>query len=434
MKVAYDISVLGQGYVNPKAKTGVYRVVNSLLIELLKIEEIELNLIALNGLSNIWDEMSCILFIEHCCPELKEQFQSCWKSYIDLSNLYLKAVEIQKSCLQFSLKKVPRLYKASIALQIPFKFFSKAHCFLDIESRNIDIYHSLFYSLPSEKILNSTQKLITIYDLIPILNPQQFTETIYHKFCLSLDSINIQKDWVICISENTKKDFCEYTQMNPKRVFVTPLAAGEHFYPITNQQTISNIINQYKIPNSPYLLSLCTLEPRKNLSFLIRCFVKIVVSDPTLELNLVLVGVKGWKNTEIFETVKKNPQLNSRIIFTGYIPDEDLSAIYSGATAFVYPSLYEGFGLPPLEAMQCGTPVITSNTSSLPEVVGDAGIMINPTQEDELCQAILDVINDSQLRQKLSQKGLERSRQFSWKKCAEETVKVYKIATENKDT
>lgn len=434
MKVAYDISVLGQGYVNPKAKTGVYRVVNSLLIELLKIPEVELKLIALNGLSNIWDEISCILFIEHYFPEIKEQFQSCWKSHIDLSELYRNAVQIQRLFLDYSLNKASILYKPSIAIQVPFKVLSKINNFLDFQSSNIQVYHSPFYALLSQNVLKLTPQVITIHDLIPILNREQFTSKIVHKFMASIGSINIFENWVICNSENTKKDFCEYTKMNPERVFVTPLAAREHFYPITNQQTISNTVNQYKIPNSPYLLSLCTLEPRKNLSFLIRCFAKILASDPTLELNLVLVGVKGWKNTEIFETVKKNPQLKSRIIFTGYIPDEDLSAIYSGATAFIYPSLYEGFGLPPLEAMQCGTPVITSNTSSLPEVVGDAGIMINPTQEDELCQAILDVINDSQLRQKLSQKGLERSRQFSWKKCAEETVKVYKIATENKDT
>jgi glycosyltransferase involved in cell wall biosynthesis len=140
------------------------------------------------------------------------------------------------------------------------------------------------------------------------------------------------------------------------------------------------------------------------------------------------VGVSGWKNNDIFKTAQETPILKNRIIFTGYIPDEDLSAIYSGATAFIYPSLYEGFGLPPLEAMQCGTPVITSNTSSLPEVVGDAGIMINPTDEDALCQAILTIIQDSQLRKTLSEKGRERAQQFSWAKCAEETVKVYQIA------
>ncbi len=133
----------------------------------------------------------------------------------------------------------------------------------------------------------------------------------------------------------------------------------------------------------------------------------------------------------IFQTVQSNSLLKNHVIFAGYIPDHDLSAIYSGALAFVYPSLYEGFGLPPLEAMQCGTPVITSNTSSLPEVVGDAGLMINPTNRDDLCQAMLNLINNSKLRNQLSQKGIDRATQFSWSKCATETIKVYETANKS---
>lgn len=214
--------------------------------------------------------------------------------------------------------------------------------------------------------------------------------------------------------------------MNPERVFVTPLAASKNFYPITDSEVISKKLKQYQIPTQPYLLSLCTLEPRKNLNFLLQCFAQLLAQDPSLDINLVLVGVSGWKNNNIFQTVQSSPVLKNHIIFTGYIPDHDLSAIYSGALAFVYPSLYEGFGLPPLEAMQCGTPVISSNTSSLPEVVGNAGLMINPSSRDDLCQAILNLINQNSLRKELSQKGIERSKQFSWTKCADQTIAVYK--------
>ena len=118
----------------------------------------------------------------------------------------------------------------------------------------------------------------------------------------------------------------------------------------------------------------------------------------------------------------------SRVIFTGYIPDQDLSAVYSSARAFVFPSLYEGFGLPILEAMQCGTPVITSNRTALPEVAGDAGLLIDPTDSDALCQAMLSLMNDERLNQRLSQKGLERSKQFTWATCAEMTVDLYRKA------
>ena len=133
-----------------------------------------------------------------------------------------------------------------------------------------------------------------------------------------------------------------------------------------------------------------------------------------------------YKRPDIEQTLQKIAQYKDRIIITGYVPDEDLSAIYSGATAFVFPSLYEGFGLPILEAMQCGTPVISSNSTSLPEVVGDAGILVDPKDQDQLCQAMLDILNDDTLRETLKQKGLERAKQFSWEKCANETVEIYK--------
>ena len=145
-----------------------------------------------------------------------------------------------------------------------------------------------------------------------------------------------------------------------------------------------------------------------------------------------MIGTKRYKRPDIERTVKQTIKYQDRIIFTGYVLDNDLSAIYSGAVAFIFPSLYEGFGLPVLEAMQCGTPVISSNSSSLPEVVGDAGILIDPKDEDHLCQAMLDVLTDSNLRESLRKKGLERAKQFSWKKCADQTVEIYKKIIDSK--
>jgi glycosyltransferase involved in cell wall biosynthesis len=427
IKIAYDITVLGQGYINAKAKTGVYRVVDSLLKQLLDRKDIEIDLVAFNGLNNIWDSVSGELFIEAQAGNIKHQYQPCAESKYNLLNLYKFAVKSQKKLIKLSNQYSTSLYKPALALQLPFKLLGKFDVDFKFNSQ-ANIYHSPFYALPPKETINNLNRILTIYDLIPVLDSHKFTQNIYDKYLKMIASIDLDRDWVTCISENTKNDFCNYTGMNPARVFVTPLAAAAHFFPVNNKNIIRETIKKYQIPDRPYLLSLCTLEPRKNLSFLIRCFAKIILENSSIDLNLVLVGVSGWKNNDIFKTAQKNPLLKDRIIFTGYIPDEDLSAIYSGATAFIYPSLYEGFGLPPLEAMQCGTPVITSNTSSLPEVVGDAGIMINPTDEDALCQAILTIIQDSQLRKTLSEKGLERAQQFSWSKCAEETVKVYHTA------
>jgi glycosyltransferase involved in cell wall biosynthesis len=218
--------------------------------------------------------------------------------------------------------------------------------------------------------------------------------------------------------------------MSPDRVFVAPLAAANHFHQVTNMDKITAVRQRYNIPEGNYFLSLAAPQPRKNLIHLIRCFLRLLAEKQALDVNLVLVGSKnlGWMYEEIFAAVEDVPEYRSRVIFTGYIPDEDLSEIYSGAKAFVFPSLYEGFGLPPLEAMQCGTPVITSNTTSLPEVVGDAGILVDPKDEDALCQAMLSLLTDEALWQELSQKGLERSKHFSWAKCAADTVEVYKTA------
>jgi glycosyltransferase involved in cell wall biosynthesis len=426
IQVAYDISVLGQGYNNPKARTGIYRVVESLFLELVRRSDIDLHSLALNNLSNIWDITNAQLYLIDRPPILP--YHPHYSSRLHLEPIYRNLARIQKSLIALSLQKAPWLYKPSIALQIPVKLFSK----LDIVDRfspsEFPIYHSPFYGFPNREVTGDLARVLTIYDLLPILSPENFTETIKNKFQRIVNSIDLDHDWITCISEHTKQDFCNYTGMNPDRVFVTHLAAAEHFHPVLDSQIITDTLQKYRIPATPYLLSLCTLEPRKNLSFLIRCFTKIILDNQTLDLNLVLVGVSGWKNNDIFQAARENPILRSRILFTGYIPDEDLSAIYSGATAFVYPSLYEGFGLPPLEAMQCGTPVITSNTSSLPEVVGDAGIQIDPKDEDALCQAIIELLNNSELRKTLSKKGIDRSRKFSWSKCADETLKVYRTA------
>jgi glycosyltransferase involved in cell wall biosynthesis len=144
------------------------------------------------------------------------------------------------------------------------------------------------------------------------------------------------------------------------------------------------------------------------------------------DLYFVLVGTKGWDFDSIFDRLNSCTLSRDRFIVTGFVPDEHLAAIYSEAMMFVYPSLYEGFGLPPLEAMQCGVPVITSNTSSLPEVLGNAGIMIDPKNSSELENAMYSLYANEELRKHLSEKGMERAKLFSWQKCAEQTVDVYR--------
>jgi glycosyltransferase involved in cell wall biosynthesis len=427
LKIACDISILGAGYINPKSRTGIFRVVQFLLPELASQESINLSMVTVNQQSNIWDEISSRLYIQSFESDLEPFFSTVYSSRFHLTSCYQTLIELQKNSVQRFVQNQPLLYKLSLAAKIPLagvlKWDEKTH----FRATKFDLYHSLYFPLPTHQELGSIPRILTVYDLIPILFPEYVTPSVGRQYRKAMHSIDRDRDWVICISEHTKQDFCNYSGMNPDRVFVTPLAAANFLQPVRDPSAIAAVLNHYNI-RSPYLLSLATLEPRKNLSLLIRSFCQLVQQQPDLDLNLVLVGVSGWRNSDIFQAASQQPELRSRIKFTGYVPDADLSALYSGAIAFVYPSLYEGFGLPPLEAMQCGTPVITANTSSLPEVVSDAGIMVDPSQPDELSQALLNVAQNHPLRSELSERALQRAGQFSWKKCAQKTAQVYQHA------
>jgi glycosyltransferase involved in cell wall biosynthesis len=222
---------------------------------------------------------------------------------------------------------------------------------------------------------------------------------------------------------------CNYLpNLDPSKIQVTHLAASDLFYPCSNIEKSSEVRSKYSIPDIPYILSLSTLEPRKNIVHTIRCFLNLIQQEKLSNLTLVLAGTKGWNYDSIFAEISDNSSLKDRVILTGFVADEDLASLYSSALAFVYPSFYEGFGLPPLEAMQCGVPVITSNTSSLPEVVGEAGIMLDPQDSDGLSQSILNLYSQPALRDTMAQQSLSQAQKFSWENCAKQTVAAYKSA------
>ncbi|PSN11807.1 glycosyltransferase family 1 protein, partial [filamentous cyanobacterium CCP5] len=402
-----------------------FRVAEQLLKELLENPELNMNLIAFNGISSIWEEVTAKLALEQDI-DIYAKFNPRYHPLI--RSICRPAARLQKAGIQRTYRSFNPLYFASIGIQVPFKKLANLTHPIPFESLEADIYHSPFYALPQKADTGKTQRVLTIHDVIPLLYPEYFRPKILAKFRAAIDSLDLDQDWIICDSESTRQDFCSLVAINPNRVFTAPLAAMGNCAPVEDSHLIEQTLKKYEIPRAPYCLSLSTLEPRKNLRFLIASFISLVQAQPDLDLNLVLVGASGWKNLDVFQSAASDPKLKSRIHFTGFVPDEDLSALYSGCIAFAYPSLYEGFGLPPLEAMQCGAPVITSNVSSLPEVVGNAGIMVSPTDQDAFCQAILDLCQNQHLRENLSRKGIERAKQFSWKRCAEQTVDVYKKA------
>lgn len=290
---------------------------------------------------------------------------------------------------------------------------------------NAEVFHSFYHPINNKvRKYTNLNKIVTVHDLIPILFPDlHFTSSLIEDIIAS-----IGKDgYAICVSENTRKDLLAYApHLNPEHIFVSLLAASKELFYVCNDDNKFNLIKKkYNLPGK-YFLSVGTLEPRKNVDHVIRTFLKVIKENNINDLGLVLVGAKGWDYDKIFHEYDNAQELQDKIIITGRVPDEDLASLYSHAHSFYYMSLYEGFGLPPLEAMQCGVATVTSNTSSLPEVVGKAGIMLNPNDVESLAETMLNLYKDEGLRTFYSEKGLERSQMFSWKKCADEHVEIYK--------
>ncbi len=284
-----------------------------------------------------------------------------------------------------------------------------------------DIYHV------SEICIQPTKKAKTVafvHDLTTLLHSRHHARS--NVFAHKMRFKNINKvDAILTNSDYTKGDIIKHLNINPDKIFVTYLGADKRFCPKL-KKNIQSILYKYNL-NKPYILFVGTLEPRKNVQTLIKAFDELKKKHD-LPHQLVLIGRAGWLYEDIFKTIKQSRNKND-IKCLGYVEDKDLPILMNGAKVFVYPSFYEGFGLPILEAMQCGTPVITSNTSSMPEVGGDACLYIEPEDVTGLADQIYRVVYNNELIEDLSQKGIKRAKNFSWDKCARETLKIYESLT-----
>lgn len=230
-------------------------------------------------------------------------------------------------------------------------------------------------------------------------------------------------DHVITTSEHSRRDIQRLLGIPAERINVIYGAPAPIFRPLEPESARAVARDKYGIEGR-YILFVGTLQPTKNLARLIEAYA-LARQRARIQQSLVVVGQQGWQYQDIFARIS-GLELQDHVIFTGFVPDEDLPALYSGADVFVLPSLYEGFGLPVVEAFACGTPVIASNVASLPEVAGDAAILVNPTNIEGLAQALERVCTDAGLRQAMRQAGLARAAQFSWRTCAEQTRQVYR--------
>ncbi len=272
--------------------------------------------------------------------------------------------------------------------------------------------------------LSPVKRIVTIFDLSYLHFPEMFTpKDLYQLTNWSKQSIQ-KASQIITISQSSKKDIVKTYHIDPKKVSVCyPGYNEELFHPVSDQAVIKKILDKYHIVGE-YMLFIGTVQPRKNLKRLIQSFEKID------HLKLVVVGKihgegrQAWQYEEILDLPKKL-NIEDRVIFTDFVPDEDMLYLLNGAKAFVLPSLWEGFGIPVVDAMACGVPVIVSNVSSLPEVAGDAGLYVDPTSIDQIEQAIRLISTDKKLYTKLSKQAVIQARKFSWKKMARQVRDLF---------
>jgi glycosyltransferase involved in cell wall biosynthesis len=288
--------------------------------------------------------------------------------------------------------------------------------------KEIDIYHSPFYILPG--LSNSQKVIVTIYDIFPILFPKFFplTTRVAHLQRLNKIKRYCENDnvGIVTVSNHSKKDIVEKMGIPEEKIAVTHLGVQSIF----NANPISDskeILNKYNI-SYPFILSVGSINPRKNIERLLEAFT-LMKKNNKLPHKLVLVGTSGWLNGKI----KASIQGNKDIILIGIVPEDELPTFFQQADLFMFPSLYEGFGLPVIEAMACGAPVITSNCSSLPEIAGDAAVLVDPYNSKKISEAMLHILTNSAAKHDMIQKGIEQSKKFNWEKTAKMTLEAYKM-------
>jgi len=301
------------------------------------------------------------------------------------------------------------------------KALQKWHCLRE----KIDLYHGTNFRLRGKGRYGN---VITIHDLAFKYYPN-FLKKKFGQFLSFLKTKrDVEKaDRIIAVSQSTANDIVRFFKIDPNKIRVIYHGVEANFRPDIGKEAIEKVKRKYQILTAKYILWVGTIEPRKNISSLIKMYQQLETLHG--DYSLVLGGKYGWKYEEILPLVQS---FSGKIIVTGYLPKEDLIPLYAGADLFIFPSLYEGFGMPLLEAMASGVPIITSKTSAMPEVVGDAALLIDPLNIQEMSQAVLSILEKASLRSLLQKKGIERAKKFSWEKAAVETLNIYREIYRNR--
>lgn len=288
---------------------------------------------------------------------------------------------------------------------------------------NISLYHATDFVLPP--IHKKTKSIVTIHDLSYIRVPETASPSLKAYLDAVVPRSLHRATHIHAVSEMTRQDIISLYQIPPEKISVIFNAVEPHFKPITPTQ---ELFTKYNIPNVPYIITVGTVQPRKNYSRLVKALAQLRTKH---DIHLVVVGGNGWLEDEFYATIR-NTKMTDYVHLTGFVADKELPALYTGAQMMVFPSLYEGFGIPILEAMACGVPVVSSNTSSLPEVAEDAALLIDPYSVDEIHNALERVITDQNLCKTLIQSGLKQALKFTWEQSAKQLLGLYGQLLEDK--
>lgn len=291
---------------------------------------------------------------------------------------------------------------------------------------SVKLYHATDFTLPPT--FPGTKTILTVHDLSFVRSP----DTLPHALKTYLDhavpwSVT-RASHVLADSQATKDDLIELYGTPAEKITVLLSGVDARFEPISDSGRIQAVRAKYKIPDGPYIFSIGTVQPRKNYPRLVQALHQL--GKNFSHVNLVIAGGKGWLDSPIYDTIRRSG-MTERVHFTGFADDRDIPALYSAATLTAYPSLYEGFGFPIVESMACGTPVITSNVSSMPEVAGNAAILVNPYDVDALSDGIRVLLTDTSLRATLIERGLQQASRFTWQKAALELKEIYQRVMES---
>ncbi len=283
----------------------------------------------------------------------------------------------------------------------------------------LDLFHSPDFVLPP--VAKGIPTLLTVHDLSFVHYPEVYPSVLVAYLNRVVPWSIRRATHVLADSAATRDDLVAAWQVPADKITVLYSGVNQQFRPVTEPEILTAVANRYHLDDTPYFLSVGTVQPRKNYQMLIRAFAPVAAVYPH---NLYIAGGKGWLYDDMLAEIERQG-LNGRVRFLGFVADADLPALYSRATLFLFPSLYEGFGLPLLEAMQCGVPVVTSYSSSLPEVVGETAVQLSPHDQNAWTTTLQNLVADPAWRAQLVAAGYRRARQFSWQKAAQELLSLY---------